>query len=119
LNLVLSIKKTEKSISRPNLSTRKKLISNLLQREGYDKKMDEDIINKSVQKNMKEMRDTLELKNMKNRWRNIGDMSSLPLTEEENLFERIQAVKKGGRRKRTKKTYNTKRIKSTTMKNYS
>jgi hypothetical protein len=103
LNFLLSIKKTEKRMSRPNLSTRKKVIQNFLQREGYDKKMNEEMINKSVQNYMTEMGNKLELKTLQNRWRNVGDMSSEPLTEEEKLFSRIQTLKKGGRTKKNNK----------------
>jgi glutaredoxin-related protein len=97
---LIAIKKQDKIT--PSEAGRQNAIKNFMVREGLTKDPKVDAVINTVQKslvdaNTSKMIDQLEMKDMRNRLNKLSDKPTVPYTEEELLFKRLNAL--GGKSK--------------------
>jgi hypothetical protein len=109
LNL-LARKKAEKE-SGINPKVRENIINSFLTREGL--RSDSAVSNLMVDTVNKITGDELQMKSMENRLRKLQDKPEIPFTNEEQIYQRIQKLRSGGKTKRrTRYIRKTKKNKS-------
>lgn len=100
LNRLLAIKRMHKRV--PNERSRRQSIKDFLEREGLTPKSDVDDLIVAVQS--ASMYDKVGDKLLENRYRSLMDRPTRPLTEEEDMYRRMNnlgiTLKKAGTRKR-------------------
>lgn len=96
---LLAIKRFEKE-NPSAINGRDKLISDFEKREGW---VSNPQVDRLIIDTTKEMEyNKVGEKNMENRLRALGDKPIIPLTKEENFWERMEELEKGGKRKTRK-----------------
>jgi len=88
MNRLLAIKRFEKE--HPNIKHREKVIKSFLQEEGYDKEVNE----KLVEIYKKDVLSRIEMKDLENRIRVLRNNSPLEYTESEKIYKQMREQSK-------------------------
>jgi len=102
---LLAIKKQDKQT--PNPAARQSSITQFLEKEGI--KENPEVTKLLIELDNKIMEDQVSQKQLENRLRKLKDQPEIPYTEDEELYMRLQKLRIGGRKRKTRKTKREKR----------